>query len=541
MIQEQTPTPVAPEPEPSPIPVPPVEPTAPLSGRQWRWRNIGLVLALVMTGAAVGVAILSGAIPYSVHGSGHPTVEPQEKIASLARVKVIHPREENSVEIEVSQLASVEPYYKADLRARASGIVKQVTRDIGDPVKQGELLVEIDSPELVQDVARSEAMVLQREQELRVSQAKLKDAESARLVSVATIKQREADVQGTIATRDLKKRKFQRFKELAERGTVVGSLVEEEERDYLTSEATLLSARANVDRARADLAESESRVEAALADIELKKAQIEVARKELDRARAVADFAKLVAPFDGVVVKRSVDPGSFVQNATTGTSEPLISLARVDIVTVTARFPDNIAPSIFVGTPADVVIEDLPGVTIEATVSRIAPSVMNADRTMRVEIDLFNGNQQEYEQFVQAIKGGKRTRPVKGMRDTLPVHTFSGQTPTLQRLLPGMTATMKLAIGSFGKSYVLPKTAVYSRSGTTYMLLVQNGITRQIPVRVQFDDGKTVRVSVASRKQGASGKVHDVFVDLTGKEEVVVARQLEIGDGAQVQANLSQW
>jgi len=46
------------------------------------------------------------------------------------------------------------------------------------------------------------------------------------------------------------------------------------------------------------------------------------------------------APFDGGVVKRMVDPCSFVQNATTGASDLLISVSRVDLVTVSAKFPD---------------------------------------------------------------------------------------------------------------------------------------------------------------------------------------------------------
>ena len=126
--------------------------------------------------------------------------------------------------------------------------------------------------------------------------------------------------------------------------TIVGNVVEEEERDYLASEAAVSAARANVARARADFAESGSTVEAAAADVDLKKDQIEVARKDVERARVVADYGKVDAPFDGVVVRRAVDPASFVQNATTGVGEPLISAARIDLVTVAAKFPDTAAP-----------------------------------------------------------------------------------------------------------------------------------------------------------------------------------------------------
>ena len=350
---------------------------------------------------------------------------------SIPTVKVVRPKRESAVPITVDQIAIVEPYYRADLRARASGIVKSVLRDIGDKVKRGEVLVVIEVPESDQDVAKCEAMILQRQQEKKVSEAKFKDAIAAKGVSAATIKQREADVLAAAATRDLKKRKFARFQELAAKGSVVGNVVEEEERDFVASEANVTAARANVERALADYAESESKVEAAAADKELKAAQIDVARKDLDRANAVADYAKVKAPFDGVVVRRTVDPGSFVQNATTGVSDALISIARVDLVTVSAKFPDAVAPSIAVNTPALVTVDDMPGVSIPATVTRFAPTVQNADRTMRVEVDLFNGDADEYRRLIDGIKIGGPDRPTKGEADVLPVRAFAADNQDL--------------------------------------------------------------------------------------------------------------
>jgi multidrug resistance efflux pump len=456
-------------------------------------------------------------------------------------VKVVRPKREASVPITVDHIATVEPYYRADLRARASGIVKSVLRDIGDKVKKGDVLAVIDVPESDQDVAKCEAMILQRRQELKVSEAKLKDARAARDVSAATIKQREADVQGAIATRDLKKRKFARFQELAAKGSVVGSVVEEEERDYLSSEATVTSAKANVERARADYAESESKIEAAAADIELKSAQIEVAKKDLDRAKAVADYAKVTAPFDGVVVRRTIDPGSFVQNATTGTSEALISIAKVDLVTVCAKFPDSVAPSVAANTPALVTVDDLPGVSIPATVTRFAPSVQNADRTMRVEVDLFNGDEDDYRRLAELVHQNGPDRQKKGQNDAMPVRAFPTDAPKSLRLIPGMTGTIRLTIGGFGDSFVVPNTAVYTRSGTSYILIVQDGKTKQVPVRVQLTDGKTVRLAVIEKRKGAEGGSRDVLTELTGREEVVVARQLEVGDGTDVKTGPSEW
>ena len=514
----------------------------PARGSELRKRRLSVALALGLAVCGIGLAagVMTGSIPNPFAGT------PQRAAAAppgdaRPTVRVVRPKRESSVAITVDQLATVEPCYRADLRARASGIVTRVNHNIGDKVKKGAVLIEIDVPESDQDVAKAEAMILQRQQELKVSDAKYKDAVAAKAVSAATIKQRDADVQGAVATRDLKKRKYERFKGLAERGSVVGSVVEEEERDYLSAEAAVTSAKANVERANADYAESESKIEAAAADIDLKKAQVVVARKDLDRAKAVADYAKVRAPFDGVVTRCAVDPGSFVQNATTGNSETLISLARVDIVTVTAKIPDSAAPSVAVGTPATVTVDDLPGVTISAKVTRFAPSVQNADRTMRVEIDLFNGDAAEYQSLADGVKAAGKDRTTKGAGDAVPVRAFAADAPKARRLLPGMTGSIKLSIGGFGESHVLPNTAVYTRSGVAYIMLVEDGKTKQVPVRVQLTDGKTVRVAVVAKRVEADGAARDVLTDLTGKEEVVVARQLEVGDGASVKSGPSDW
>ncbi len=499
------------------------------------------VIALIGTGATFG--ILNGIIPNPVsHGHVAGAAHEPEKARTLQipTVKVVRPKHDNSAEIVLERIAMVEPYYRADLRARASGIVKRVYHDIGEEVKRGEILVEIDVAESEQDVAHKQANIFQREQELKVSQAKLKDAEAASGVTVAAISQREAEVQGITATRDLKKRKHDRYRELAARGSVVGNIVEEEERDYLASEAGLLAAKANVARAQADHLESASKIEAAAADVELKRAQIEVARRELDRARVVADFGKVVAPFDGVVVRRNVDPGSFVQNATTGASETLVSIARIDLLTVVAQFPDNAAPYIVQGTPAVIQISDVSGAAIFSKVTRLSPTIQNSDRTMRVEIDLFNGGPDAWAQRKQRLEGGQSEQHLKGSADSFPEPAFTTDSSS-RRLLPGMNAVVRLSIAGTQAASILPSTAVFSRSGTKYILLVTDGKTHSAPVQVHMNDGRNVRVSVVERKTTDDGTVHEELSELHGDEDVVVSNQLQVGDGVQVRTSVTNW
>jgi hypothetical protein len=71
---------------------------------------------------------------------------------------------------------------------------------------------------------------------------------------------------------------------------------------------------------------------------------------------------------------------------------------------------------------------------------------------------------------------------------------------------------------------------VYGRAGQSYILVVENGMARQIPVAVQVNDGTLVKVAAVIP---AAGGRH-VTRELTGNEVVVLSRQLEVGEGQSV-------
>src|SRR5262249_8923636 len=142
--------------------------------------------------------------------------------------------------------------------------------------------------------------------------------------------------------------------------------------------------------------------EAAKADVRLKDTLIEVARKDRDEAQALADYSKVTAPFDGVITQRNVNPGSFVQNASTGRTGTLLRVERRDIVTVRTKIPDNFAPYVSENTEVILELSELPGVKTHGKVTRFAPTLESEthDRSMIVQVDLFNGTEAEYRAFM---------------------------------------------------------------------------------------------------------------------------------------------
>jgi multidrug efflux pump subunit AcrA (membrane-fusion protein) len=280
------------------------------------------------------------------------------------------------------------------------------------------------------------------------------------------------------------------------------------------------------------------------------------AARALPRARALADYARITAPFDGVVVRRNVDVGDFVQNAERGPAEPLMTVARTDIVTVFGKLPDNVAPFISRNTTVQILMDDLPGVTIEGRVTRYAPAIQSQDRTMRVEVDLYNGSLASWQKLeartrdeaLSVLGGGNPLTAAalvglgeagwstlrKGASEGLPTYPRAGgQGAPAQLLLPGMTGTMRVELRQFNGGCLLPAGAVFNRGGKSYVLQVTDGVTRLVPVRVQVNDGVLAKVVVVGDGQEPR--------ELTGAEEIVRTRQTEIGEGRKVAGAVEPW
>src|SRR5947207_1638840 len=104
--------------------------------------------------------------------------------------------------------------------AHAAGPVKFIQKNIGDPVKEGEVLVELDVPDLVQDLAQKETLVKQAEQDVRAAEANVAIMTAGELRARSAIKEKQADTARAAATRKYRQAEYQRFKNLAANSAV---------------------------------------------------------------------------------------------------------------------------------------------------------------------------------------------------------------------------------------------------------------------------------------------------------------------------------
>jgi multidrug resistance efflux pump len=531
------------------------------------------ILGVVLVGGFLLTASLSRG---STSGKGEETAErdsSREREASGSKTaKVVHPRQDARLTVTVRQLLTVEPLFEADLRAQVAGVVRRVPKSIGDRVWRDEVLVDIDVPDVLAELQQKEAFIRQREEDVRLAKAQLANAQAMKEVALRTVAIRKAEKSAAIETREFRKLRLDRFALAAKQEGINQTIVDEERRDYNAATFAVDAADANILKAEADVQEKESVVEVARSDIALKKSLVDVASSDRDRVRALLDFSRLTAPFDGYITERNVEPGHLVQNASAGRSESLLKIDRRDIVTLVMKVPDDSAPYVTRGTEALVQIDQLPGVLIRGKVTRIAPSILNKDRTLRVEVDLFNGSPAAFWRFAARAVGtwmaplgatnafqtammNNAVREVwsmdaRSVTDPFPMlPVVTGREVRQVTLLPGMSGYMRLNLQDFTNVALIPANAVYTMGGTPYVLAVEDvgktepnmGVTRQLPVRVQVSDGKLARVQVIVKQGDPLRGESEELRELRPDETIVLSRQIEIGEGQPLRVNLEDW
>ena len=290
-------------------------------------RRFGLVAAV----AAIAVAVFG-----ILDRRGHEAeVRKWTQEQAIPTVAVIMPQPGATVQRLVLP-GTVQAWYEAPIYARVNGYLKAWHFDYGAHVKKGDVLGEIETPDL--------------DAQLSAAQAKLNSAK-------AVVKVREAERQFAQST-------YQRWRD-SPKGVVSVQEQESKQADYNSAVARLNSANADVD-----------------AD-----------QGEVDRLEALQGFKKITAPFDGVVTARETDIGALI-NAGSGTGggngPELFRVADIQRVRVYVQVPQQMSAGIRPGLTADLRLPQYPDKTFKAEVATTSSAINLNARTLLVELHADN-------------------------------------------------------------------------------------------------------------------------------------------------------
>jgi len=129
-----------------------------------RPRRRWLVAALAL--AAAAVVYISGVLP---RVKARDTVRKETELMAVPTVSVVQPKRSAPVQ-EIVLPANVQPYISSPIYARTNGYLKRWYADIGTHVKKGQLLAEIETPELDQQLQQARANLNTAEANLKLAE-----------------------------------------------------------------------------------------------------------------------------------------------------------------------------------------------------------------------------------------------------------------------------------------------------------------------------------------------------------------------------------
>ena len=311
-------------------------PSAPSVAERESRRRAGRRLLAIAIVVVVGLAaaLAAGTLP-RLQQSRDVNAAAAETAAAPPRVTVAvaHPRE-----AAVSRVlpGNSMPLLEASLYARTTGYLRERRVDIGDQVKEGQLLAVISAPDIDDQLAQAQANLEQAKATLKLNQANAALAKTT-LTRYQTIKNENA-------------------------GTIAPLMIDEQARTVDTTTAA---------------------VEAAQASIQVNEAAVQ-------RYTDLQGFQKITAPFQGRITARNVDPGDLVSADSPNTTKEMFHLMRTDVLRVFVNVPQVFATGIKVGQSASVYRREDPQKQYAGKVTRTADALDPNTRTLLTEVQVPN-------------------------------------------------------------------------------------------------------------------------------------------------------
>ncbi len=239
---------------------------------------------------------------------------------------------------------NIQAVTEAPILARAEGFVKTRNVDIGDRVTAGQLLAEVEAPDLDQQVRQSQAAVQQVQADLERANAALEQGKANESLAQVTA---------------------QRWDNLARRGVVSRQENDQYQAQYQAQAANVRA----LDRA-----------------VAAAKASLSVAQANVARLTEMQGYLKVRAPFAGVVTQRNVDVGALVNNGST----LLFRIAQTNLLRTYLNVPQSSAGDVRVGQTALLNTTELPDRKFRGTVTRTANALDPSTRTLLTEVQVAN-------------------------------------------------------------------------------------------------------------------------------------------------------
>lgn len=399
----------------------------------------GIVVFLIVIAVVVAVLFAAGKIP-RIEQAAELKKAHAQTVDAVPIVQAITAKPAAGTE-SVTLPANIGAMQYTTIYARVDGYLMSRLVDIGDHVKAGELIAQIDTPTVDQELNQARADLLEAKAKEKASEADLKEA-------IAQQGKAAAEVERWKANNDYADLTAKRWKNLAFKGAVSQQSKDEKVRSYEATTADLNAAKEQLSAAKAQVVAAQSNVDVAKAGVFAKQASV-------DREAAKQSFKFVRAPFDGIITERKVDPGALITQGSQSQNLELYQLAKIEKLRVYVGVPQRIARYLKAGMTADVLVPEFPERKFVGEVTNVSGALDPNTRTRQTEIHIDNAD---------------------------------------HALLPGMYAEVKITALRDTEWIRVPGTTIVTKPEGLFVVVVKDEKAHYQPVTVGRDFGNEIEI-----------------------------------------------
>ena len=397
----------------------------------------------------------------------------------------------------------VEGYQSAELKAKVGGYLKAIHVDIGDRIVEGKVLAELNIPEMEKVIKTKEAYVARASAEILQAKAKISEItaeiESAKalLAEAKSVKEeKQAQVRFATTLRD-------RMRTLVQGGGARREKLDEAQLQLDQAQSAMTSVDAHIRSAEAKVKVAEAKMAKARADVKVAEANQTVAQGDLEEQKKLAEYAFIRAPFNGVVTRRWLHPGAFVQPAERNSAaKPLLSVTQTDKLRIFVSIAMAETKYLNESATAQLTVPSGPGEKYTAYVIRYSPELQKSTRTMLVELSLERPTK-------------TKAQPVLMLPDLKVQKVDEKKKP---KFYPGSYVQAKLNLVHYPDTVVIPASAIKMEGGEKVVYLIEKNRIKKKAVETLYEDGE--KVGIRKGLEGGETIVETGLGQLAENQEV---------------------
>ncbi|KIL40060.1 hypothetical protein SD70_16155 [Gordoniibacillus kamchatkensis] len=397
----------------------------------------------------MAISLLSASATALSGCGGAPAVQASASAATVPSVKVITLSGAGAP----GASGKIAPSQTTRIYAKNPGRVAAVNVTEGSKVKKGDVLVQLETDDLTQQVNSAQAALDQAQAALNDAQngarpQDLQAAEAGVAQAKASVDNANAAVEGAKAAFDLATKTYNQVKNHYDEGAVSKSDLDNATMNYDKAKSGYEQAVAGQATAKAALSAAQSKLDLARAGATAEainglKARANQAQAALELAKNALEAASIKAPADGTIVKKLIEPGEMAFTMMPSGTELLV-MVNMDTVDVDVSVPEDMVAQVKEGASVKVTLPSIPDKTFDGTVTFVSPvsdqnnntfpvkvAVKNSDGALRagaVAVVSFGGAQQSRIELPKSalVKDGNGSAVFKVDGDT--VHKVAVQT-----------------------------------------------------------------------------------------------------------------